>query len=188
MVGQMRDAIHRQIQFNPSTVSYFKNNSLIVETIKIAHESGSVPANKSIPVGLGTSFSLYAVMEYNSQISENDILIHGGVGYRCNAIDAHKIEGQVYSKRCVLNKIDLLISTKAITSFKIGLASGVISGTNITITLPIGTDITSLTPTIVHNGQMISPVGVQDFTNPVSYTVTAQNLTTQTYTITVVLS
>lgn len=53
------------------------------------------------------------------------------------------------------------------------------------ITMPYGTDVTSLTPTIVHTGTSIGPAsGVeQDFSIPVEYTVTAEDGTTRIYTV-----
>ncbi len=82
-----------------------------------------------------------------------------------------------------------LSETKDITSFSIEGVNGVISGTDITVTLPQGTDLTSLTPEIIHSGISISPdSGVaQDFTNPVTYTVTAENDDIQEYIVTVEL-
>ena len=60
----------------------------------------------------------------------------------------------------------------------------------VALTVPYGTDVTSLVPTITHTGVSVSPAsGVpQDFTNPVTYTVTAENSTTQTYTVTVTVA
>ncbi|MDG6244517.1 MAG: PGF-pre-PGF domain-containing protein, partial [Methanolobus sp.] len=57
----------------------------------------------------------------------------------------------------------------------------------ISITVPYGTDVSSLTPTIVHTGASITPGSgiTQDFTNPVIYTVTAEDGTTRSYTVTV---
>ncbi|MFC4602063.1 DUF5018 domain-containing protein, partial [Cohnella hongkongensis] len=80
---------------------------------------------------------------------------------------------------------------KAITAFS--FASPAVTGTvneasrTITITVPYGTDVTSLTPTIAHTGASISPnSGVaRNFTNPVTYTVTAADGSTQNYTVTV---
>lgn len=84
-------------------------------------------------------------------------------------------------------------SAKSITSFRFnGLDPDVVGAVNetsktIELTVLYGTDVTALVPTIVHNGTSISPnSGVtQDFTNPVVYTVTAADKTTQKYTVTV---
>lgn len=78
-------------------------------------------------------------------------------------------------------------SAKDITAFSIGGVNGTISGTNITVNMPYGTNKTNLTPTITHTGASVSPASgaAQDFTNPVTYTVTAQDGSTQVYTVTV---
>lgn len=57
--------------------------------------------------------------------------------------------------------------------------------------LPAETDVTQLVPTIeVSEGATVDPASgvAQDFTNPVTYTVTAQNGTTAVYTVTVVVA
>jgi alpha-tubulin suppressor-like RCC1 family protein/fibronectin type 3 domain-containing protein len=80
---------------------------------------------------------------------------------------------------------------KAITAFSFAspAAVGTVNETAHTVTLnvPYGTDVTSLTPTITHTGAGVSPnSGVaQDFTGPVTYTVTAADGSTQPYAVTV---
>jgi hypothetical protein len=64
-----------------------------------------------------------------------------------------------------------------------------INSINQTVNIEVanGTSLTSLTPTIsVSSGATINPASgvAQNFTNPVTYTVTAQNGTTQTWTVT----
>ena len=76
-----------------------------------------------------------------------------------------------------------LSSAKDITSLTIGSVSGTINGTQISIVLPVGTDVTTLTPDIIHTGVSISPAGQQDFSTPVTYTVTAEDRSTKTYTV-----
>jgi len=82
---------------------------------------------------------------------------------------------------------------KTITDFSFnGLTpavSGIINGGNHTITasVPFGTNVTNLIPTITTTGSSVSPLSgvAQDFTNPVTYTVTASDSTTQDYVVTV---
>ena len=76
---------------------------------------------------------------------------------------------------------------KDITKFTILGIDGTIVGTDITLTVPHGTDPSDLTPTIVITGKSVSPAsGVpHNFTNPVTYTVTAWDTTTKDYTVTV---
>ncbi len=62
-----------------------------------------------------------------------------------------------------------------------------ISGTTITATVPFGTDVTALKPTInISDKATISPASdtAQNFTNPVTYTVTAEDGSNQDYTVT----
>lgn len=64
----------------------------------------------------------------------------------------------------------------SIESFEVAGVSAAIDQTEktITATLPFGTDITALTPTVTTGGSATgySPAGAQNFTNPVVYTVT----------------
>ena len=76
-------------------------------------------------------------------------------------------------------------SAKDIASFRLNGVDGAISGSNITVVLPTGTDVTNLTPAITHTGVSISPTGPQDFMTPVTYTVSAQDGSTRDYTVTV---
>jgi autotransporter-associated beta strand protein len=78
---------------------------------------------------------------------------------------------------------------KDILTFTIpGQTSSIISGNSIQITVPVGTDVTSLAPSFT-----LSPLATatpiagtpRNFTAPQTYTVTAQNLTTKTYTVSV---
>lgn len=90
-----------------------------------------------------------------------------------------------------------LKSAKDIVSFSLQTANGtVVADTAITIvikedsveiTLPYGTDVSALIPLIEIAGISISPEsGVkQDFSVPVTYTVTAENQTTKSYTVVV---
>lgn len=79
-----------------------------------------------------------------------------------------------------------------ITSFKIGDATGTITDSAIAVTVPKDTDVTSLTPTIViSDGASVSPASgtAKDFTNAVTYTVTAANGTsTKAYIVTVTVA
>jgi hypothetical protein len=84
--------------------------------------------------------------------------------------------------------------TKLITSFSILGVEGQItngaSSSTVTLTLPAGTDLTAQTPTIVINGSSINPPSrvPQNFTQPVTYTVTAADGSTRVYTVTITLA
>ncbi len=93
--------------------------------------------------------------------------------------------------------ISSMRSGKLITSFSFaenvaaGLGSKVdatIQNTAIAVTVPSGVDLTKLVPTIVlSTGAQVDPPSgiVRDFSNPVTYTVTAEDSSTQMYTVTV---
>ncbi|QXP52980.1 PKD domain-containing protein [Cellulophaga sp. HaHa_2_1] len=95
--------------------------------------------------------------------------------------------GQEIVQTISFEVVNELSTEKEITSFIVNGVEGTKVGTDITIELPEGTDLTTLSPIIIHNGASISPESEtsQDFTNPVIYTVTAQDQTIQTYTVNV---
>ncbi|MBU2972923.1 hypothetical protein KO513_00955, partial [Zobellia sp. B3R18] len=76
---------------------------------------------------------------------------------------------------------------KSIDSFVIDGVSGTFNGTDISVTLPFGTDVTALSPIIEFFGQSVNPPSgtPTDFTNNVIYTVTAEDNTTLDYTVNV---
>jgi hypothetical protein len=90
--------------------------------------------------------------------------------------------------------VKIINPSKAITSFAFAnpSATGIIDEANhtITVTLPNGTNLTALVPTITHTGASISPASgvAQDFTGTVTYTVTAEDSSMQYYTVTVILN
>jgi len=84
-------------------------------------------------------------------------------------------------------------SAKAITAFDFKALDPEVVGVikegakTITLTVPFGTDVTALVPTIVSTGASISPASgiAQDFSSPVNYTVTAEDTSIQAYVVTV---
>jgi hypothetical protein len=84
-------------------------------------------------------------------------------------------------------------SAKAITAFN--FVSPAATGTideglkTIAITVPKYTAVTALTPTIVSStGSYVTPTGAIDFTSPVTFTVAAEDFSTQTYQATVTVA
>jgi len=79
-----------------------------------------------------------------------------------------------------------------ITGFTLAGVEGTMDATNhaIGVVLPYGTDVTAIEPTIeLSLGATVDLSGVQDFTNPVTYTVTAEDgVTTMTWLVTVTFS
>jgi hypothetical protein len=95
-----------------------------------------------------------------------------------------------------------LSPAKDITSFNLQVSlnpvlssdvTGVINGTNITLYIPAGIDVTALKPTFTTTGASVLVGGVaqssgsssHSFTSPVTYTVTAADATTKDYSVTV---
>ncbi len=87
-----------------------------------------------------------------------------------------------------------LSSAKNILTFLVpGKPDGVISGTNISVIVPYGTVVTNLAPTYSISASASQdatfPSGsVRNFNSPQTYTITAQDSTTQTYTVTVTVA
>ena len=81
-------------------------------------------------------------------------------------------------------------SEKDILTYSINGVNGVISGNNITVTLPSGTSLSNLTAvyTTSPKSSVTTGANTTNFTSPVSYVVTAEDLTTKTYTVTVTVS
>jgi uncharacterized delta-60 repeat protein len=89
-------------------------------------------------------------------------------------------------------------SAKAITEFSLNGVFGTINetGKTIAVTMPFGTDVTSMVATFSSTGASVkvgstvqtSGKTTNDFTSSVAYTVTAANATTQDYTVTVTVN
>jgi glycopeptide antibiotics resistance protein len=89
-------------------------------------------------------------------------------------------------------------SAKAITAFSLGGVAGTINETNktIAVTLPFGSSVTNRRATFTTTGDsvkvgstvQVSGTTLNNFTNPVVYTVTAADSSTQDYTITVTVA
>jgi hypothetical protein len=99
------------------------------------------------------------------------------------------IAGMAFSA-CKKKKDEAKSSACEMISFKVGDDTWTKKDNSFTFTYPKGTVVTSLTPTIVVSDKAtVSPTGAQDFTNSVTYTVTAEDGTTKkTYTATATVS
>jgi len=91
----------------------------------------------------------------------------------------------------------VLSDQKAITAFSFDNLNPSVAGSvnesthTISLSVPFGTEITNLVPTVtVSSGATVSPNTnvAEDFTNPVTYTVTAENSSTQAYIVTVTIA
>ncbi|HMT02673.1 MAG TPA: hypothetical protein PKD00_05090, partial [Burkholderiales bacterium] len=108
----------------------------------------------------------------------------------------------LFSLFCILNACSgskskpSLSNSKTITAYSINGVNGVIEGSKISVVMPYGTSVTSLAATFTTTGQsvavgnvtQVSGQTVNNFTNPVIYTVTAANGTTVNYTVVVTVA
>jgi uncharacterized repeat protein (TIGR02543 family) len=148
------------------TVPVNSKNYLSGDTIHVAGNSGSLTKTDSTFAGWSRAAGIGKV--YNS----GDTLTVGSSNINLFAR---------WNKKVAL----------AITAFSFSspAATGVIDSTakTVTINVPYGTVVTSLTPTITHNGASINPVSgaAVDFTNDVTYTITGADASTEVYTVAV---
>lgn len=105
---------------------------------------------------------------------------------------------RIYKQKLFPAQIQTVMTTPTTTqpveaklrNFGLPNLPSVISGTNVTWTLPIGTDLTALAPTFTLTaGAVSSPVSgtVRNFNTPQTYTVTGSDSTVNVYTVSVVL-
>ncbi len=127
------------------------------------------PAILSISAGSSVTPGIGAVQDFN-----------GPVTY---TVTAGNGDQQVWTVNVTVSAS----AAKSIDSFSINGVAGTITGTAITMVLPAGTNLTSLSPVIAFTGASISPnSGVaQNFSGPVVYTVTAQDGSQIQYTVSV---
>lgn len=123
--------------------------------------------------------STYATVEPESGVAQD---FSNPVYYTVTAMNGTTAQ---YEVTAVVHDAE---NEKSILSFTINDVEGEINevAKTVTLVMPVGTDVTSLVPTIeVSEGATINPASgeAQDFTRPVTYTVTAQNGTTSDYTV-----
>jgi len=133
----------------------------------------------------------YTNIGTTSGTSYNDTEVTPGDNYyyKVSAISIGNVEGDLSGY--IAGRIPT--QTKAIEKFgfvDFPSVNGTISGSNISVTVPNIVNLTTLVPTIKHNGKSISPASdtAQDFTSPKHYTVTADDGTFQSYTVTVIVT
>lgn len=179
-----------------STIDY--NWGCTIDDIKITkYFDGS---NKEYDYKDGTSMAaphvagLAALIEgYNPSLTysqvKNTILTTGD---SLASLSGKTVSGKRINAQRALQAVN---PAKAITAFSFvaPAVTGVIDETThtIAVTVPFGTNVTALAPTIATStGATVSPASgvAQDFTNPVIYTVTAANGSTQTYVVTVTVA
>lgn len=87
--------------------------------------------------------------------------------------------------------VSILSSTAEMSDFALENGTLFLDGTDLTVLVPAGTDVTGLAPTFTISADASvdkSSGSAQDFTNPVTYTVSAPNGNQTVYTVTVVVA
>jgi hypothetical protein len=141
-------------------------------TITYTYPAGTEKTNLTPTIEVSTG----AKVDPASGVAK-DFFTDAGVAYTVTAEDGT-------TKQTYIVKATVAASTEAkITAFTVGGEAWAISGTTITYTYPANTDVTNLTPVIVvSTGATVDLTGAQNFSQDVTYTVTAEDGTTkQTY-------
>ncbi|NCN42670.1 hypothetical protein GW916_15645, partial [bacterium] len=114
-------------------------------------------------------------------------------------IDNASTGSVTYKPYYIDSAMTTLSDNKAISTFDFNGLSPAVTGTvdtsahTVSLTVPNGTDVTALVPTITTTSVASTPVSpasdvAKDFTNSVTYTISAIDGTTQDYTVTVTVS
>lgn len=159
------------------------SGTLDISSAKQVHlTGGAMPANVFWAVTGNVTLGTTSVFEGNILTTgTSHIAMLTGATLHGRALS----DGEVWLQSSTVSATAPLSSNKDITSFSFSEGTGVITGNNIVVNVPSGTNLTSLTPTIGITGASVSPLSVvtQNFTSPVTYTVTAENGTTKVYTV-----
>jgi hypothetical protein len=151
--------------------------------------SGSIDGNTitvSVPYGTDVTAMTAVAAHTGASISPDPAApadYTGPVAYRVTAADGAS-ETYTVTVGMALNP------AKAITAFAIAgpvSAAGSISGDTITVTVPYGTNVASMTAAAAHTGASIDPdpAVARSYAGPVTYTVSAADGTSRAYTVTV---
>ena len=159
------------------------------------------PTNGSVSLSIPLNTSLRLVKAvFKESLTLGNIVINQPTAFCTGLSDTFAVSGSE-TKKTVEMTMDSLQCAKAFTSFSFDAAGntalaadfdGNIRGTGIAVT-PYTSDVTSLVATYTAGGTsvkigdtlQISGVTTNDFSTPVTYTVTAADGTTQDYTVTV---
>ena len=188
-----------QLQFNRSTgnnlaLQVLNNKSLAggASVMVTITQGATTIAQQTLPINGKTSVDFSFSLSSSGTYQVSAQLLDGSGNVLSQASTTVKIPMGNYPV-----VLTLASSSKAITAFSIispVTATGTITGTAIAVTVPFGTSVTAMVATFTTTGVSVSvsATGVQqsgttanNFTNPVTYTVTATDGSTQNYTVTV---
>jgi PGF-pre-PGF domain-containing protein len=173
------------------SITSFRFNSFDPDVVGVINEASKTITMK-VPYGTDVTALVPTIVHTGASISPNSGVARSFSSPVTYTVTAEDGTTQSYTVTVTVAPNP----AKSITSFRFNSFDpdvvGVINEASRTIalTVPYGTDVTALVPTIVHNGSSISPKSgvAQNFANPVTYTVTAADGTTQSYTVTVTVA
>ena len=174
------------MQFNYAPPNYLESTQILIEGYKIlatGYESELIEITP--PKALSTGLNILELVNFsnlNITAKKFDVIFYTSDDKYITLLDITNPYSYIE-----------LSSANYITSFTILETSGDINSdlNTIDFNFPYGTNITNINPTITisENATVNPETGIaQDFTNPIEYTVTAENETTRTYTVTVSVS
>ena len=173
--------------------------SKAITAFTIPNQIGTATINESahtialtMPAGTNVTALVPAITITGASVSPNTGVAQdftNSVNYTVTAADTST---QVYAVSVTVAPS----SAKSITAFSFGNLAPPVIGTidndagTVALTVSYGTDVTAMVPTVMHTGASVSPASglAQDFTLPVTYTLTAQDNSTKAYVVTVNMS
>ena len=177
------------------TVNVDPGTSKAITSFAIPGQIGSSVINEgagtigiNVPFGTNVTALVPAIVHTGASVSPNSGVAQDFTAPVVYTVTALNASTKAYT---VTVTVAAPSTTKAITSFTVPGQTGLTvidEGLHtIRVVVPFGTNVTALVPAIYHTGASVSPnSGVaQDFTNPVNYTVTAQDASTQVYVVTI---
>jgi formylglycine-generating enzyme required for sulfatase activity len=178
--------------FNPEVLRYGIEDAILSTAVFIS----AVPINSAVSVSATTKNSNSPPVNVGGQGGGKVFLNQGDNTITITVSAAHEAVSTDYILHLTRNPPTS--SSNSIMTFKLaGIAvtaredsNGVINESNgtIRITVPPGTNIANIEPEVIISGADYEPKGPQNFSNPVAYTVTAEDSTTRTYTVTVTVA
>lgn len=122
-VSQAREGIRAQIRLNPARVTIHRLNMVsdgfggiipdplgepdtFDATVRISHESASVPSLSDASIGLSTNLSRFILADHRTKIQEGDRFNHIGYGWEVGFVDPLMHGSQVIGYQAPLKMAD----------------------------------------------------------------------------------
>ncbi|MDH5717326.1 MAG: SUMF1/EgtB/PvdO family nonheme iron enzyme [Spirochaetia bacterium] len=153
--------------------SFQSFNSSLTSTNGIGKYYPAVERTGGVAIRSNNASGVNAIGVYSLGLNLSPLQTFSTVGFRC-----------AYSTKDITN---FFFNEVDNTPNVVADVNGYITGGNIEVNVLYGTDVTALVPSIAITGASVSPDSLvaQDFTNPVTYTVTSSQGLTQDFTVTV---